>query len=246
MKRLSWEIKFGMFLIGLSAILYTVHFLVFNNPDHIYIWSLTSLAFLPISVLFVTLIINSLLNKRERTVRFNKLNMVIGTYFSEVGTELLVCFLDADPKADTLRKNLIITGKWTNKEFQNVYKRLNDYKFEIDINRINIKDIKDLLIGKRNFLVRLFENPILLGFESFSDLLRAVFHLTKELEYREDITKLPDRDLKHLAGDMSRVYTKLAKQWLFYMRHLKDNYPYLFSLAMRVNPFDKNASPIIK
>jgi hypothetical protein len=59
MKRLSWEIKFGMFLIGLSAILYTVHFLVFNNPDHIYIWSLTSLAFLPISVLFVTLIINS-------------------------------------------------------------------------------------------------------------------------------------------------------------------------------------------
>jgi hypothetical protein len=150
--------------------------------------------------------------------------MVIGTYFSEVGTELLVCFLDADPKADTLRKNLIITGKWTNKEFQNVYKRLNDYKFEIDINRINIKDIKDLLIGKRNFLVRLFENPILLGFESFSDLLRAVFHLTKELEYREDITKL----------------------WLFYMRHLKDNYPYLFSLAMRVNPFDKNASPIIK
>jgi hypothetical protein len=26
---------------------------------------------------------------------------------------------------------------------------------------------------------------------------------------------------------------------------LKDNYPYLFSLAMRTNPFDLSASPIV-
>jgi hypothetical protein len=26
------------------------------------------------------------------------------------------------------------------------------------------------------------------------------------------------------------------------MRHLKDHYPYLFSLAMRTNPFDENAT----
>jgi len=26
------------------------------------------------------------------------------------------------------------------------------------------------------------------------------------------------------------------------MEHLKNNYPYLFSLAMRTNPLDKNAS----
>jgi hypothetical protein len=27
------------------------------------------------------------------------------------------------------------------------------------------------------------------------------------------------------------------------MKHLQDNYPYLFSLAMRTNPFDPKASP---
>ena len=27
---------------------------------------------------------------------------------------------------------------------------------------------------------------------------------------------------------------------------LKDNYPYLFSLAMRMNPFDQEASPVVK
>jgi len=30
------------------------------------------------------------------------------------------------------------------------------------------------------------------------------------------------------------------------MGHLKDNFPYLFSLAMRINPFDQEASPIVK
>jgi hypothetical protein len=29
------------------------------------------------------------------------------------------------------------------------------------------------------------------------------------------------------------------------MRYLKDNYPYLFSLAMSIKPFDLNASPVV-
>jgi hypothetical protein len=30
------------------------------------------------------------------------------------------------------------------------------------------------------------------------------------------------------------------------MKYLKKYYPYLFSFAMRTNPFDQNASPIVK
>jgi len=30
------------------------------------------------------------------------------------------------------------------------------------------------------------------------------------------------------------------------MKHLKTNYPYLFSLAVRTNPFDTNASVEVK
>jgi len=42
------------------------------------------------------------------------------------------------------------------------------------------------------------------------------------------------------------VYRNLALQWLKYMEHLKVNYPYLFSLSLRTNPFDRNATPIVK
>jgi hypothetical protein len=38
----------------------------------------------------------------------------------------------------------------------------------------------------------------------------------------------------------------LVHQWLDYMRHLKKDYPYLFSLAMRTNPFDQEATPVVK
>jgi hypothetical protein len=30
------------------------------------------------------------------------------------------------------------------------------------------------------------------------------------------------------------------------MEHLKSNYPYLFSLAMRLNPFDQDGSPVVE
>jgi hypothetical protein len=30
-------------------------------------------------------------------------------------------------------------------------------------------------------------------------------------------------------------------QWTGYMRHLKHDYPFLFSLALRTNPFDPEA-----
>jgi len=102
-----------------------------------------------------------------------------------------------------------------------------------------------LLVGKRDFLVRLLENPNLLEHESFTDLLWAAFHLTEELDARGGFHGLPDTDRQHLAGDVKRVYSQLALQWLAYMEHLKTDYPYLFSLALRMNPFDPNTSPVV-
>ena len=53
------------------------------------------------------------------------------------------------------------------------------------------------------------------------------------------------RDYQHLAGDIKRVYGQIVPQWLAYMAHLKRTYPYLFSLAMRTNPFDASATPVL-
>jgi len=89
-------------------------------------------------------------------------------------------------------------------------------------------------------------NPNLLEHDSFTNLLWAVFHLTEELSLRKSLNGLPETDYQHLSGDMKRAYHLLIVEWLDYMMHLKTNYPYLFSLAVRTNPFDTNASVEVK
>ncbi len=89
--------------------------------------------------------------------------------------------------------------------------------------------------------MRLIENPNLLEHENFTQLLRAVFHLAEELSYRDDLESTPEADLRHLAGDIERVYGLIVREWVLYMIFLKRNFPFLFSLAVRTNPLDRNA-----
>ena len=160
-------------------------------------------------------------------------------------TELIRNFFDADPNLEGLQKGMVITEKWTREDFRKVSRHLRNFQYNIDISRIRLDSLKEFLLKQRDFLVRLLENPILLDHESFTNLLRAVFHLTEELAYREALNQVPSADQTHIAGDIKRVYQLLVHQWLEYMEYLKGNYPYLFSLAMRTNPFDRQASPVI-
>ncbi len=246
MKRWGWQIKLGIILVVFSAVVYFVHYLIFRDTHHIFIYLIGDIAFVFFEVLLVTLIIHRLLGEREKRNRLEKLNMVIGAFFSEVGTELLTFFSDFDPKLDEIRKELVVTTSWTDQEFNRVSKHLKNYDYSIDIQKLSLDDLRTFLTGKRDFLLRLLENPNLLEHEEFTELLRAVFHLTEELGNRKSTEDLPETDYAHLAGDIKRAYVQLVHQWLDYMRHLKDNYPYLFSLALRTNPFDQQASPIVK
>jgi len=246
MKRFSWQILLGLCLIVLSIIFYLLHYAIFRDPHHIFLYLIGDVAFVFIEVLLVTLIIHQVLSMREKRARLEKLNMVIGAFFSEVGTRLVAYFSDFDPTLDKIRKELVVTNDWSEQEFSSVSKRLKNYDYAVEVQKVELEDLANFLMGKRDFLLRLLENPTLLEHESFTELLRAVFHLTEELANREDLRQLPDTDYQHLAGDMKRAYILLVHQWLDYMKHLKDNYPYLFSLAMRGNPFDQDASPIVK
>lgn len=186
-----------------------------------------------------------MLAKREIESRMEKLNMIIGLFYSEVGLELLSRFSRYDPNFDTIRPGLIITENWTNKEFIKAGKESVKHDFGVDVLQVDFYALKDFLTVKRDFLLRLLENPVLLEHQSFTDMLRALFHLTEELAYRSSFDDMPKPDANHLAGDIKRVYHLMVAEWITYMKYLKNNYPFLFSLAVRTNPFNKEASVII-
>ncbi|MDD5621937.1 MAG: hypothetical protein PHQ09_02090 [Actinomycetota bacterium] len=245
MKKVKWQLILGVILISLSVLLYIFHYIIFKDIHHIFIYLMGDIAFLPIEVFLVTVVIHRLMSDREKKALLTKLNMVIGAFFSEVGTKLLIFLSDYDKNSNALIDHLSGVKTWTARDFKEIYKKLKSYQSDIKINPENLEDLKKFLIKKREFLLRLLENPNLLEHESFTDLLWAVFHLTEELEKREDCKKLPDADYDHLIGDTKRAYGIMILEWIAYMSHLKNNYPYLFSLAIRTNPFDLKASPVI-
>lgn len=246
MKRLKWQILFGISLITLSAVVYFIQIQIFETPRNTFFYIFQDLAFVPISVLMVTLIIDQVLRIREKRVLLKKMNMVIGAFFSEVGTDLLKLFAHFDLHYETLSRNLMISDKWSEQDFSKIKKQLKDFDYKLDCKKGDLEVLKIFLTGKRDFLLRLLENPNLLEHESFTDLLWAVFHLTEELNCRADTRALPDTDYKHLSGDIRRAYVILISEWLSYMKHLRVDYPYLFSLAVRTNPFDPDALPEVK
>jgi len=247
MKRLfNWQILLGLSLIALSALVYFIHYLIFRDAHHIFLYLIGDIAFVFLEVLLVTLVLHQLLQYREKKVMLNKLNMVIGAFFSEVGGELLKIFADFDTKSFEMTQKLVITDESFKKDFLKICKNVKNHSYNIDSKKGDLENIKKFLKEKRQFLLNLLENPNLLEHESFTNLLWAVFHLTEELTHRRSLNELPENDYQHLAGDIKRAYHLLIVEWLYYMKHLKANYPYLFSLAARTNPFDTNASVEVK
>ena len=246
MKLERWQVLFALALLFSSLLIYLLHYAIFGDIHHILIYLVADIAFLPIEVLLVTLILHRLLANMEKRSRMEKLNMVIGAFFVEVGTDLLTYLSDADPELDAIRSELVITAKWTDEEFARVTKNLETYSYRIDINKVDLEYLQANLSKEREFFLRLIENPALMEHESFTDLLLAISHLSEELARRKNLEGLPKSDLAHLAVDIKRTYERLVREWLSYMRYLKIHYPYLFSLAMRTNPFDQTASTVIQ
>ncbi len=245
MKAVSWEKKLGIILVISSAVIYLTKFLILGDPLNTYMYVFNALGFLPINVLFVTLVINKLLSIRAQRDRLEKINMVIGMFFSEIGTQMLTCFSDCDSGIGKIKGNLLVGDSWSDEKFNSVKEILSAHHYKTDSHKIDFEMLHGWLQSKRDFILRLLENPALLEHGSFTELLRTVSHLVDELSRRKEFANLPESDIRHLTEDVNRVYGNLAVQWLGYMQYLKKNYPYLFSFAMRVNPFDENASPIV-
>lgn len=245
-KLLNWRIVMGFVLIVLSALVYFIHYLIFRDPHHIFMYLVGDIAFVFIEVLLVTMIIDQLLHAREKQTLLFKLNMIIGLFFTEAGRELIARLSTFYPDVEKIRGDLLMTDRWSREDFVNLEKRLETIDYRMDSQRGDLEGLRSFLGEKRDFLLRLLENPNLLEHEEFTDLLWGIVHLSEELTFRKDLAALPKTDHAHLSVDMRRAFTRIVRGWIRYMAHLKKDYPYLFHLAVRTNPFDPKATPEVK
>ena len=244
-KRHAFIITLAATFVMLSVLIYGLHYLIFRDVHHIFIFMIHDLAFLPLEVFLVVIVIERILTRRETQAKLQKLNMVVGAFFSEMGNHLLKSLLEHFNNKEEIITNLNVVNTWTKKDFQKAVDFAYDLPIDVNSHSLDLNQLKEFLSGKREFLLTLLENPSLLEHDRFTDLLWAVTHLDEELGARPSLTHLSDTDLDHIAGDIRRMYDHLVSEWLDYVEHLQSKYPFLFSLVVRTHPFQPTPSPFI-
>ena len=247
-ERLSWKAKFSILMIILIIIIYGSNYLVLGDAEHIisYIW--THLGFIPVDILIVAFLLDEIIERKEKEAMLEKLDMLMSTFFSEVGNDL-INQLSTVNKYKASTENLKSIKSWNDADYENKLNELENSNVDFSAMDIPLEkreefleDLRTLLAGKREFIINLINNPNLLEKEEFTGLINAILHLDEELEHRQKLDLVTNSDFAHLNGDMQRVYEKLVYEWVYYLRYLNKHYPYMIALIIRTNPFDETAS----
>lgn len=246
MKNVKSGFPIVLLLVLLSLALYLVQLYVFRSPRDTFFYVLQDIAFLPLQIALVTVVLGRYLKNREKTDKLKKISMVINAFFSEAGTDVLKKLAGFSGNFEEVRPNLDVQLDWSDKNFSKTIRYLANVDFQIKCNPDELESLKELLRNMRDFLIRMLENPNLLEHDTFTDMLLAVFHLTEELIARDEFEDENAMDMAHLSIDIQRALRTLLIQWVSFMKHLRSEYPYLYSLEVRRNPFCKDNCITIK
>lgn len=245
MKRHNQNVLLSLLLVALSTGLYILQVTLFHSTRDTAFYLLQDMAFLPLQVAIVTIILGKIINTWNARERLKKINMAISAFFSEAGSEIMMQLTKLTADGSCLRSALGVSMSWSGTDFAKSLKVLKELDLAIGCGTEDFEALKTLLLDKRSFMLRMLENPNLLEHDTFTDMLLAVFHMTEEMIARHEFSCLPASDTAHLIIDIKRALKTLLIQWLGHMEHLHSDYPYLYSLEVRRNPFGENSSVIV-
>jgi hypothetical protein len=230
-----------LILLASTGAVFALQNYLYHDERDTGFYFLQELAFLPLQVLLVTLVLNEMFARQAKADRMKKMNMVIGAFVFDIGVPLLKFLAPFDRNKKELESQLLLTANWGNDDIETALAQVKKHGFAMNCCQGDLAQLKRFLTEKRESMLRLLENPNLMEHEDFTDLLWAVNHLTDELLYREKLDSISKSDAVHLAEDIRRAQTLLITSWLTYLQHVCKDYPFLFSLVVRTNPFNPKA-----
>lgn len=235
---IKYNLKTFIALSGISIILYMIHFFIFGDAKETLSVVLLTLAYSPVGIFYDIVILNKILEQREKAKMTNRTNIIIGSFYHEIGNDLIKVISKGDNTIKTLRDINKIDKNWKVENFIKLREAVLNYKCDINIKNIDLIKLKNLLSQKEEFILNLIMNNTLAEYEEFNNMLLETLHLRDEMELRN--FELSDQclNLGHLNVDICRTYIELITQWVNYMKHLKIVYPSLFIKALIESPFN--------
>ncbi len=234
--KMPFEVKLAALLLLSAAFFYIVNYSLFHDLSFIERYLLAQLGFLPISVLLVTLILNKMMVRREKRERIEKLNIVIGAFFAEFGKDLLRYLSKYHTKMHDDANELLTVENFSDADFESVKRKIADKRFSLNIENMNLYELRRFLLTNREFVVNLLGNPAIIEHEAFTDLLWNVLHLGDELKMVVNAGEMSQEDREDLRHDMEKLYSLLIYEWINYVHYLKSSHPHIFVYEAKTNP----------
>ncbi len=244
--RLSFETKLAVALLLSSIIIYTIFYFVFHDLTLLEEYLFIHLGFLPISVLLVTLLLDGLLKRREKMERIEKLNIVMGTFFAELGKDLLRYLSKYDNDIEVIAREMLNIENFTDEDFNKMKEKIANRKYNINIDKINLYELRKFLLNSKEFAISLLDNPAIIEHEAFTDLLWNVLHVTDELKRISSFENMDPEDYKDIKGDIEKLYKLLLYEWVRYVQYLRHRHQHIFIYEAKTNPLIPHAYHIKK
>jgi hypothetical protein len=227
----------GAMLFLFSTVLYFLNYLLYGDAYHLLQLFTEELAFMPVYVFITAVFAERMLTRSEKAEMSRRTNALVGTFYNEIGYEMVVKLIKFDSNFETLRSRISIDSEWDASKAKAVKKLVDTHRYGAPEGREDIREIGELLSSRKDFMLIMMSNASLLEKDEFSELLLSVNHIHEALKAIDDISLMSDDLVDHFHGDMEKAYRCLIKVLVSYLSFIKNEDPYLYMLAVEKNPF---------
>lgn len=138
-----------LLLLLFSVVVYGIQVSIFQRASDTEFYFLQDMAFLPISVLLVTLGLNTVIVRQERKDKKEQVSVVINEFFAETGTELVIALRSHIANLDEIAPKLQLGSDWLDKDFSMSIAALGKYPFKAELKEDDLYNLRDTLVKKR-------------------------------------------------------------------------------------------------
>lgn len=226
-----------LLMIIISLCTYALHYAIFRDAHHIFIFFVHDIAFLPLEVILVSLVFERLIERAEKGSAMQKSHMIESVFFSESGSDMLRYLVSLDRRRDELQSRICPDESWREADFASVRQFTASRGFDVRAEDIDFYALHYHLSTRHSYFLKVIENPALMEKDRFTDLILEIYHLWEELNVYDNLYELSPVDRAALAVTVNSIYRLLTEEWLDNAEYLICNQKYRVGSMMRSNPF---------
>jgi len=227
----------GFMLFLFSTVLYFLNYLLYGDAHHLLQLFTEELAFMPVYVFITAVFAERMLSRSEKAEMSRRTNALVGTFYNEIGYDMLIMLIKFDSNFEKLRSRISIDNDWDSSKAKAIHKLVETHRYGAPEGKEDIRKIGELLSSRKDFMLIMMSNASLLEKDEFSELLLSVNHIHEALKTIDDISRISDELVDHFHDDIEKAYRCLLGVLVSYLYFIKKEDPYLYMLAVKKNPF---------